>query len=342
MKILFMFSKNIEIKKSKIMSSVLRENIFVPNSTLINGISYKTPQGQMLWSEGYSFNNLHQTTERKTYSVLDSAKIEKFNYNAKTQALELGPISAEVKNSIKRSNGYMEELKDLNIGFVSKQVASIDSTVMYYDAFGKFRGACVFKKDCLMKIDDDHYSWNQGILSVVRVDDVPVTFSYKGRSYPIITDKIGSVRGLVSSDGNQLYFTRNYGPYGEKTVTINTQLSPEQQKQAKELEKLLIWGFAGLIELPWKVGEYSDARLYISQSRVYSPDAREWVSPDNYVKWNPQAAITTPWDLQPLRYTRNQPLDFIDPTGVQGRGCLGLSKRWKKRIVCCRSSFLFC
>ncbi len=77
----------------------------------------------------------------------------------------------------------------------------------------------------------------------------------------------------------------------------------------------MIWGYAGLIELPWKLGEFSDARLYISQTRVYSPDAREWVSPDSYVKWNPQAAVTTPWDLHPFRYARNQPLDFVDPTG---------------------------
>jgi RHS repeat-associated protein len=120
---------------------------------------------------------------------------------------------------------------------------------------------------------------------------------------------------LVSADGKTLLFTRSYGAYGEKSIKINAQPSAEQQKLARELEKLVIWGYAGLIELPWKLGEFSDARLYISQTRVYSPDAREWVSPDSYVKWNPQAAVTTPWDLHPFRYARNQPLDFVDPSG---------------------------
>ena len=58
--------------------------------------------------------------------------------------------------------------------------------------------------------------------------------------------------------------------------------------------------------------------LYWSESRVYSPALREWLSVDPLVRWNPQSLLDQPGNWHSVRYAGNRPLEWVDPDGKKG------------------------
>ena len=122
-----------------------------------------------------------------------------------------------------------------------------------------------------------------------------------GKFYATLTDHLGSIIAVL--DGERQVITRSYDLWGNKKVQVSAGY--------EELEKLIAWSFAGLIEPP----QLSGKGLYWSKSRVYSSDLKHWLSIDPAVLYNPEKLITSTKDWNGMLYCNGDPVNFVDPSG---------------------------
>ena len=149
---------------------------------------------------------------------------------------------------------------------------------------------------------------------MIRLEVQPVAVYQQGKVYPVISDHLGSIRAQFSPDGKTLLWERHYGPWGEKTTLINPALSGPDKDLATKLEKSTLWSYALLMEQPGVSsapavqvdgGGISSMPLYWSESRVYSPALREWLSVDPIVRWNPQSLLDKPGNWHSVKVKSN-------------------------------------
>jgi RHS repeat-associated protein len=122
-----------------------------------------------------------------------------------------------------------------------------------------------------------------------------------GKFYATLTDHLGSIIAVL--DGERQVITRSYDLWGNKKVQVSAGY--------EELEKLIAWSFAGLIEPP----QLSGKGLYWSKSRVYSSDLKHWLSIDPAVLYDPEKLITSTKDWNGMLYCNGDPVNFVDPSG---------------------------
>jgi RHS repeat-associated protein len=103
-----------------------------------------------------------------------------------------------------------------------------------------------------------------------------------------LTDALGSVRQLTSPSG-QVTYAKSYDPYGNVT-----QASGEGQS---------VYGFTG------EQQDVASGMVYL-RSRYYNVYLNQFIQPDTIVP-DPR----TPADWNRYAYTRNNPINFTDPSG---------------------------
>jgi RHS repeat-associated protein len=86
--------------------------------------------------------------------------------------------------------------------------------------------------------------------------------------------------------------------------------TPHAQERA--LVKLIPWSFAGLIDPLSVFADKHTPTLYWSQSRVYSPTLREWLTVDPMVKMDPQSLVEMPGNWNAVEYASGDPVNLVD------------------------------
>ena len=109
---------------------------------------------------------------------------------------------------------------------------------------------------------------------------------------------------MFTPNGEMLW-SRTFDLWGNKTVSLS------KNSIAAELEKVTVWSFAGLLEVPQLSGE----GIYWSQSRVYSSKIGEWLSFDPLFLMNPKALLSKRGNWNPTVYCDGDPVNFVDPSG---------------------------
>ena len=112
--------------------------------------------------------------------------------------------------------------------------------------------------------------------------------------YYLLTDHLGSVDVVLDEDGNVVE-RRDYLPYGSERVT---DVQPEAPDTAQ--------GFTGK-ELDDETG------LYYYGARYYDSEIGRFTAIDPWA-----GDITSPQSLNKYSYVHNNPIIFIDPTGMYG------------------------
>ena len=271
------------------------------------------------FSESYTYHPAtHLLTQRSGISESTANWNEEFKYRGGAGGAEVFLVDAPSNSrSLKRDGqGRLLNLESVGTRFPitwnDDNLAQIDGNSIYYNAEGSWIASCpagkpISDQNCIIRLDRDRVLIRDKTVTLIRVEGLPVALQYGTALYPILTDHLGSIRALWSSNGNQLLWSRRYNAWGKKSVNITA--GPEQLL-AQTLEEACVWSFAGLVEIPGIKPE-----LYWSTSRVYSPDLQEWLSPDPLVRWTPHRADAIPGNWNSTRYANNSPLVYVDPSG---------------------------
>ncbi|MBF0315444.1 MAG: peptidoglycan DD-metalloendopeptidase family protein [Oligoflexia bacterium] len=193
----------------------------------------------------------------------------------------------------------------------------------FYDGSGELLAACpaldkVSTESCTVKVNDDLFIHQGSVLKLDRMGGLPMALTINGKTYPLISDYLGNVRAMLSSDPTtkrKVLWRRDYSAWGFKAVLYNQ----ENLEENKRLEQLTLWSFAGLIELPGMNKPLVDKEqllFYFSKSRVYSPTIGEWMSVDPLVQSAPADLLSAPGNWRGVEYASGDPINRTDPQGL--------------------------
>lgn len=271
------------------------------------------------FQETYTYDPVtHLLKGRDGESVLQQRWIETFAYQGESRGNSVFLSDAPSASSARLrrdKQGRLIELPStggsLALNWNDDRLAQMRDTSIYYNSEGSWVAACAMGKpisaeNCTIRLDADRISINGTVVSLHRVEGLPVAIQHGTELFPVVSDHLGSIRALWSSDGKVLLWSRKYAAWGNKTVSYNE----AHRALAEKLEKACIWSFAGLVEIPGV-----QVPLYWSTSRVYSPSIQEWLNPDPMVRWLPQRADQLPGNWASTRYANNSPVNYVDPSG---------------------------
>jgi len=121
--------------------------------------------------------------------------------------------------------------------------------------------------------------------------DNPVAIIENGQAIFLLTDYLGSVRGITDENGN-LTKELNYDPFGVPRNEI--------------LDNTFMPGFAGLFYVP-------EAKIYLTKSRAYSPYMGRFLQIDPLH----QIPNGSQKDLSVFAYCGGDPVNYMDKSGAQ-------------------------
>jgi RHS repeat-associated protein len=209
---------------------------------------------------------------------------------------------------------YQGEVKNIDGTFFSwknfnpvKIKTKNDEIKQFFNDQGELVRSCL-GNNCLEKLTPNTYHVHGHVIHLLSIEGLALGVFIDQGFYPITTDHLGSVRGIFNPRGDELLFERKYKEFGEKKVIKSKSLTREE----KSIEKLIIWSFAQLKQLPFDIDGQD---LYFSRSRFYSAELKEWLSVDPLIKTRPKNMINLPGNWNPVRYAGNDPVNFVDPSG---------------------------
>lgn len=250
-------------------------------------------------------------------SIQGRSQTESFDYNNQgllqdKTSLKQTPITAKVeqnrvisidgKSIIYGINGAIIGIKELHSRskspselYLSSDVHYInDKYIHYVYVQGKMIGALI--KDSSQKSKEG----DQAIDPWASPSQITERENFK--FYPILTDQIGSVRGIFNPKGDLIAY-RNYSAWGELSQ------SEELSAEGKTINSLIRYDFAGLIRPQGQ-------RFLLAQKRIYDPQARKWMTMDPHLLNNPASFIAKhPEEVDGRTYAKANPLYYSDPTG---------------------------
>ncbi|MBF0316244.1 MAG: hypothetical protein HQK52_22695, partial [Oligoflexia bacterium] len=303
------------------------------------------------FTERYSYNFYHELEHRHYASntTPGSKGLEFLSTEAhysyippheqKFLSEDLSELLDENKNPILRKNDLLPPTRDERGRVVSingknifkwshENLVGIDlgenKLHLFYDGSGELLAACptleqVSTERCTVKVNDDLFIHKGSVLKLDRIGGLPVALTIDGQTYPLISDYLGNVRAMLSSDPTtkrKVLWRRDYSAWGFKAVIYNQ----ENLKESKRLEQLTLWSFAGLIELPGMNKPLADKEqllFYFSKSRVYSPSIGEWMSVDPLVQGAPVDLQAAPGNWRGVEYASGDPVNRIDDSGFR-------------------------
>lgn len=249
----------------------------------------------------------HEITSRRSSSTLhlDELVQEIFSYDPGSYRL-----NASLTQVNRDSGGRAKKSGSLTHAWSGDFLTSVGGRTIYYNGDGTWVASCpdgsTDTQECVFRLADDAFLIHGKPVILIRLESLPAAVFTPDGIFPLISDHLGSVRGLLDSSGS-LVWERHYDAWGKKKVFLKT---PE----VKASEESILWSFAGLVEQPGVVSSMSFP-LYWSKTRVYSPELKEWLSVDPQVRWNPGKLLKAPGNWHAVRYAMGRPLEFIDPQG---------------------------
>lgn len=288
---------------------------FSPASNRMLRIQFISPKNETLYSETYDYNNIQQMVSRTINSPFGKNS-EIFNYDTGNYQLIPG-----VSTHDRDDKAQIPKINNQSFLYSDGNLEATNDSIALYGHTGEARAFCprellqtTLDSKCAYKLTDDEIVFGGYVVRRISVDGATLGFWLNGNFYPAISDHLNSIKALVKPDASKLLFVRNFGPWGEKSVRF-----AEDEKQVKSLEYFIVWSYAGLITNPiYEIKRKpEDPDLYWSQTRVYSPQVKEWLSPDSLVLWNPDALIANPYNWHPTRYAGNDPMKLTDLQGTK-------------------------
>ena len=221
----------------------------------------------------YNFDNMSlNITERTTYSMLKKASFENFQYDKNWQ---LNSKNSDLSTYKRDTEGRVTNIGPHKITWNDQNLLTVKGQKIFYDHSGMIMASCpesvgnkINDNDCLIFKSRNTIVYKGKIVQLIYFDKYPVGVWVDDQVYPVITDHLGSIKGMFDPSGKELLWHRNYGPWGKKDVVFNK----KSAHNVKELEALTVWSFAQLIEIPGVNDK--NLNLYWSKSRVYSPQIR--------------------------------------------------------------------
>ncbi|OUR98875.1 hypothetical protein A9Q84_05535 [Halobacteriovorax marinus] len=272
-----------------------------------------------LWQELIDYNTNDFVSSLSTSSSLRSQNTSSSYDYSDEGKLRIGFQGTSVRRDLRgratRVNGLKLRWNSQNLSRVTKNNG--DDFEIYYDNNDQLLAYCpkginLSKKSdqCTIRISEDHFLAKGVSVELIRFENLKVAVRIDGKTYPIVTNYLGSVVAMFSSldeDNSQLLWERSFDTWGNKKVFLNDDMDHEL---TKKLESLTLWSYAHLLS-------FSDISkdLYWSKSRVYSAMSREWLSVDPMVKWSPNGLILKPGNWHSVRYCDNDPVNLVDPSG---------------------------
>jgi RHS repeat-associated protein len=270
------------------------------------------------------------------------ARSERFDYDPSTYHLIR---SQNHYDRYSRNNrGFVASIDQNKYQWNGDYLSEANSMRIYYDGEDQWIASCPKSKnpaqnqnDCVIRHADDLYEVGGELIALIRLDQMPILAFTQGQFYPVVTDYMGSIRGMLHPNQPTLLWERHFGPWGEKQASVQNQeahLSLRYQKlDPRKIEQKTLWSYAGLTEIPG-IQTKPGLPLYWSKTRVYSPAIREWMSADPLVKWNAKQLLKNPGNWHAVRYAANRPMEFVDPSGeAAGDVWLYTSNSFLGRIV---------
>ena len=194
----------------------------------------------------------------------------------------------------------------------------IGSSLLSYDAFGRLVRICenaesrvqidrrfiwagnelIQERDAQGNVVKEYFS--QGFDAIKETSGARPGLYYYGQ------DQLGSIRNLTGKDGENLA-QFDYGPYGERLQRSHDDTFA-QVRPTFCGETQTDFGYTGLLY-------HQRSGLNLALHRAYDSSIKRWLSRDPLI--NPEV------DAGPniFTYLQNRPLNFMDPTGLNGYCC---------------------
>jgi RHS repeat-associated protein len=215
--------------------------------------------------------------------------------------------------------GRITHVQQTPLSYHHDLLLSLGNINFYYEHNGHLKIACPKSmglnpvnlwSQCLIYLDEDTFVVKGHLVIRERINQQVIGFWIDQTFMPAVSDHLGSIKAIFSTSGDRVVLSREYSAWGMKQEKIYT---PHAQERA--LVKLIPWSFAGLIE-PFSVfADKYTPTLYWSQSRVYSPYVREWLTVDPMVKMDPQSLVEMPGNWNAVEYASGDPVNLVDPSG---------------------------
>jgi hypothetical protein len=274
----------------------------------IEGRSY-VYEGESLWKIDSKYNMDYRVSEQFITSDLNTYG-EFFKYangRPEPQIANLGKANTYKENAERE----VTQVGKTKIGWENGRPVSLktkkNTIKQFFSDSGELLRSCSEEK-CISKLTDNTYDVLGNIVQQVSIKGIKVGVFINDVFYPVAVDHLGSLRGVFRPEGSSLFFERLFDLHGKKVV----RLSRNNQPEAKEIEKMIPWSFAGLKQLPYKIdGE----DLYFSKTRLYGAGIRRWLSIDRLIKQDPKGLLSLPGNWWSTVYVNGDPLNSIDPSG---------------------------
>jgi RHS repeat-associated protein len=239
-----------------------------------------------------------ETSPHAVTSLIDGTTLT-YDANGNLETVTLGGDESEEEFSLK-SDTYVWNIKN--------QLESAGNSSYTYDAAGQ-RLTTNYSLDTdddgtpdeewtdtyvnrLLEIRDDVESYSifagGARVATYKLTDQATTYHYQ--------DHLGGSTHTTDEDGNVIQLT-DYAPYGSQI--LDEQLTSDETDHSftdKEYD--------------------SDLALYYFEARWYSPVMGRFTSSDPASRFTPASFMQDPQQLNAYSYARNNPLYYVDPTGL--------------------------
>jgi RHS repeat-associated protein len=175
---------------------------------------------------------------------------------------------------------------------------------------------------CFYRLSDTEIVSKGKLIRLIKVDGIPMAVEYgEDGLFPVTVDHLGSISAVIAPGGDSLLFSRLYNRWGVKKAVDFGPNERYSLEYLEEMERELAWSFAGLmhnplIESKWdRERDEDEVSLYWSQTRVYAPSIKQWLSVDPLLIWKPGSLSKSGLDWNGMRYVNNDPVNYVDPSG---------------------------
>ena len=236
------------------------------------------------------------------YSYNQENKVASISYNNQRVAVDYhkGQItsSPKVKWSKFDDYGRVTKIDGMSLEWALTELIKVNDLRLGYED-QSLKMAC--GSDCFHVLSSHLLKYKDNVIQKVVVANKTVGVIVNNKFYAVLTDLLGSI--IAVYDNNTKVIARSYDLWGNKTSQV--------QNGYEDVEKLIAWSFAGLIEPP----QLSGKGLYWSQSRVYSAKLKHWLSIDPAVMYYPEKLTSSTQDWNGVLYCNGDPVNNVDPSG---------------------------
>lgn len=273
----------------------------------------------VLYSKRYGFNSLGQIEyESSSFDDYTSSKNHEYDesFRLRLREADKGGVSRE-RDKYGRLVGH----HNFKFTFSNDDLVGIDDGInrhrYFYDENSKLFAGCrhdsefsTMSEDCFYMPSRDEVFVGGQYLRLIHFSAMPIALYFEGQFYPVVTGLKGEVKGVLSPDGQNVLFIRDYDEWGNYHLVLNSKMRSNSRvaSQIQELEQKIVWNWDGLLSDPF----LDDKTIKWSLTRVYVDG--KWASIDPMFKWSPHR-FESSGNWNPFVYCDNDPVNCLDVTG---------------------------